>query len=211
MPLVGVSIKAVGCWRKALEVTRTNNEGTHRLIQAAAELGAGELRGQALPPEQVERRRQTALELNLAEHLQTGFHGLWWTPEETALLGTMPDAEVAAQTGRTHAAVRGMRSRLGIPNPEAPGWTPEELALLGSLLDHEVAARTGRTLSAVVQKRVVLGISPFQGIRVWTAEEHELVRTSSPAEVATRTRRTLTAVYLRRSLLGVKGQRRSKL
>jgi hypothetical protein len=34
-----------------------------------------------------------------------------WTAEELALLGTLPDAEVAARTGRTEAAVRAKRWR----------------------------------------------------------------------------------------------------
>ena len=37
------------------------------------------------------------------------------TPEQVALLGTAPDAEVAAQTCRSVAAVRVVRTRLGIP------------------------------------------------------------------------------------------------
>jgi hypothetical protein len=46
------------------------------------------------------------------------------------LLGKMPDAEVAARTGRSENAVRVKRTKLGIPNPSGPGWTVEELALL---------------------------------------------------------------------------------
>jgi hypothetical protein len=41
--------------------------------------------------------------------------GPGWTAEELALLGTAPDAEVAAQTGRTEGAVTLKRCRLGIP------------------------------------------------------------------------------------------------
>ena len=37
-----------------------------------------------------------------------------------ALLGTAPDAEVAARVGRTEAAVRVMRTRLGLPT--AADW-----------------------------------------------------------------------------------------
>jgi hypothetical protein len=53
------------CWRRTLEVTRTNNEGTQRLKCAASELGAEQLRGKRLTAEQVERRRRTARELDL--------------------------------------------------------------------------------------------------------------------------------------------------
>jgi hypothetical protein len=112
----GVSSKAIWHWRKALGVERAGTEGSRRLIQAAAEAGAAVLRGQALPPEQVERRRQRAEALNLAQHLQTGYHGPWWSTEELALLGKQPDEDIASRIGRTARAVRIMRTRLGIPN-----------------------------------------------------------------------------------------------
>jgi hypothetical protein len=86
------------------------------LIQAAAEAGADVLRGVPLPPEQVELRRRRAVELNLAQYLHTGYHGPRWTAEELALLGTMPDEEVATQIGKTLVAVRIRRTRLGIPS-----------------------------------------------------------------------------------------------
>jgi hypothetical protein len=38
-----------------------------------------------------------------------------WTAEELDLLGTMPDAEVAARIGQTEGAVTLKRCRLGIP------------------------------------------------------------------------------------------------
>jgi hypothetical protein len=63
----GSSMGAVCRWRKALGVTRTGNEGTAHLVQVASELGAAELRGKELPPEQVKRRRRTAEELGWGE------------------------------------------------------------------------------------------------------------------------------------------------
>jgi hypothetical protein len=41
--------------------------------------------------------------------------GPGWMAEELALLGTAPDAEVAAEIGRTEGAVTLKRCRLGIP------------------------------------------------------------------------------------------------
>jgi hypothetical protein len=41
--------------------------------------------------------------------------GNGWTAEELALLGTAPDAEVAAEIGRTEGAVTLKRCKLGIP------------------------------------------------------------------------------------------------
>jgi hypothetical protein len=42
-----------------------------------------------------------------------------WKPEELALLGTMPDEELARRTGRTANAVRLARNRRGIPSARA--------------------------------------------------------------------------------------------
>ena len=139
--------------------------GLHRLV--AGEVGEA-LRGVPLPEDQVERRRRTARE--------GGFVPLRpdrppWMPEHLALLGVLPDDEVAARTGRTECAVRTQRQVRHIPTarprrhppaprPPAPPWTAEELTLLRKVPDKEVAARTGRTLSATQQKRLALKIPP---------------------------------------------------
>ena len=111
----GVGVKTVWRWRMALGVTRTSNEGTRRLVRAASEKGASRIRGKRLPPEQVERRRRTALEMGLGAHLRPGYHGPWWTQEEKALLGTDTDEAVGLRVGRSTQAVRIKRTRLGIP------------------------------------------------------------------------------------------------
>jgi hypothetical protein len=72
------------------------------------------LKGKRLPPDQVERRRQTALACALRPPPRWGENG--WTPEQVAQLGTMPDAGLAAQIGRTVGAVRQKRTGLGIPS-----------------------------------------------------------------------------------------------
>jgi hypothetical protein len=113
----GASAGVVHRWRKALGVTRTNNEGTHRLIQAAAEAGGEVFRGVSLPEEWCEQRRQRALEHNYGAFLPLGYHGPWWTEEELALLGTASDEEIAARIGRTTEAVRIKRTRRKILNP----------------------------------------------------------------------------------------------
>jgi hypothetical protein len=112
----GVAVVRVWRWRKALGVRARDPEGSRRLCQDVAEAAAGKLRGKKLPSEQVERRRRTAHELGLGRHLKLGYHGPWWTAEEIALLGTMPDEEVARRTGRTASAVRRQRYLRSIPN-----------------------------------------------------------------------------------------------
>jgi hypothetical protein len=110
----GVAEVTVWAWRRALSVDRFK-EGSRRLRQAVNVEQAGKLRGRPLPSEQREPRRQTALALNLGRPLPAGYHGPWWTKKELALLGTMPDGEVAGRIGRTNGAVRVMRTKLGIP------------------------------------------------------------------------------------------------
>jgi hypothetical protein len=93
-----------------------DSEGSRRLILAICDVNAEQARGQKLPPEQCERRRQTNPALNLKLHLRLGYHGPWWTTEDLALLGRFTDEHVAALIGRTTQAVRCRRTELGIPS-----------------------------------------------------------------------------------------------
>jgi hypothetical protein len=54
-----------------------------------------------------------------------------WTEGQIALLGTLPDEEIAARIGKTAAAVKMKRIHMGIPNafartrkPRLPGSAP---------------------------------------------------------------------------------------
>lgn len=142
----------------------TDNEGTARLVQAAAEQGAEAIKAREWTEEERDQRRQVNAEKGLAANLVLGYHGPLWTAEDVALLGTLPDEDVARQTGRTAGAVRQKREELGIPNPAGNRWTADGVALLGTLPDREVAPRLGRSLSSVTQKRIKLGIAnPFDG------------------------------------------------
>jgi hypothetical protein len=154
----------VWSWRKVLGVTRTNNEGTQRLIHTAADLGAEAKSAKGLTPLEIEQRRQQALDMNLAQYLRNAHHEDRWTEAEMALLGTKLDEEVVKKNRRTVQAVRLKRVRLGIPNPSdsprigpRPRWTAEEDELALSLPALEVARRTGRTVQATQNRRYVLG------------------------------------------------------
>ncbi len=107
----GVDYSVVWRWRKALGVPRFN-EGAARLQTALNVRKGAALKGKRLPPAAVERRRRTAKELGLRPSQRPG--GRPWTGEELHLLGTLPDAELAARFGRTETAVRVMRLRRGI-------------------------------------------------------------------------------------------------
>src|SRR5206468_5989569 len=74
------------------------------------ERGAVTSRGRALPSEAVERRRRTAQELNLGQHLRPGAPPeKCWKKKDLRLLGTMSDGDVAARTeiGRASCRERG--------------------------------------------------------------------------------------------------------
>jgi hypothetical protein len=81
----GASRSTVQHWRAAFGVGRRNSEGSRRLIHGAVQAG-----------------------LNSRRHA-----GRLWTAEESALVGALPDGEVARLTGRTMESVRWKRRMLG--------------------------------------------------------------------------------------------------
>jgi hypothetical protein len=113
----GVSMFSVIKWRKALGVDRRNNEGTQILIHAAT-TRARAVAEQNGPTEQYrQKKREHMLRMRLWEKAPRVTHGLPWTPEHLAMLGTMPDREVALQTGHPLFSVKTTRQQLRIP-----GW-----------------------------------------------------------------------------------------
>jgi hypothetical protein len=153
-----VSVPVVWCWRRAFNVNKINNEGSNRLVRAAAAEGADAIKAKEWTAEEREVRRQIALKNELAKHLRTAYCEETWTKKEIDLLGMPPDTKVARKTGRTHDAVRQKREELGIPNPTSWRWRVEELALLGTRTDAEVARMLGRSEQSVTQKRWKLGV-----------------------------------------------------
>jgi hypothetical protein len=156
----GVSIGVVTRWRKALEVTRTNNPRTHQLMLEACRAGAEGIKAREWTDEERAAKRRLAKKLKLARYIKPGYHGPLWTEEQKRLLGTLPDAEVARRTGRTMEAVRIKREKMGLPNPESTAWTPEQVSQLGTATDARVADLIGRTTSAVSKKRIAGSIPP---------------------------------------------------
>src|SRR5262249_2342574 len=130
--LVGDQLQTVWLWRQALGVeTPTATEGTRRLRRAFTERSADRPRGKPRPPEQVERRGRTALELSSAQYLKRARDARAWPTWQLQLLGTALDEEVAARIGRSPNAARLMREKHDIPNPTGHGWTDQEMGLLG--------------------------------------------------------------------------------
>src|SRR5262249_46752997 len=130
---------AVNNWRRALGVSRTNNEGTHRRMLAASAAGVAVLQYHGLTDAQCDAQSRRSKELNLARFLKKGYHGPWWTEEQLALLGKEPDDVVAAKTGRTENGVGVMRTRLGIPTARDRGSVGR-----GAWGDADEPARTRR-------------------------------------------------------------------
>src|SRR5262245_59594788 len=63
----GVTAGVVWRWRKALGVTRTNNEGSRRLVRATSAEGGAASQARVVTEEQREHRRRTAERLNLGQ------------------------------------------------------------------------------------------------------------------------------------------------
>ena len=94
----GVSNVTVGKWRKALGVNRRNNEGSQVLIRAAttkARAAQNPIRSAAYR----QKQRENIIRRRLGELAPELINGQAWTPEDKALLGTLPDREVASRTG----------------------------------------------------------------------------------------------------------------
>jgi hypothetical protein len=172
----GVSPSVVHKWRQALGVGQ-HNEGSLRLYRLHGRAVGDSLRGVPLPPEAVERRRRTAIELNLARNIQpcpcpNGSRP--WTDDELALLGSMTDHALASRLSRSVNAVRIMRLRRGVaPHPDqrtwralpsaGRPWTEEDDAIVLRLDPAAAAERPGRTLTAVYNRRCDIGRARREG------------------------------------------------
>ena len=84
----------------------------------------------------------------------------YWTNAEIALLGTMPDHDLARLLKRHPDSVQSKRLALGLRyrRPRYRWWKANELKLLGRRADAEVARLVSRTVGSVRQKRLKLGI-----------------------------------------------------
>jgi len=128
-----------------------------------------------------------------------------WTKEEDQILGTGPDAQVAARLKRPFKSVQSRRHLkkirgYGQPQP----WSASEERLLGKISDKAFARKYGRTLSAVKKKRIELGI-PIHGSKrhIWTPEDEKLLGVRTDQEIAAFLHTTVKAVMHRRKALGI--------
>ncbi|WAJ37852.1 hypothetical protein OU800_01065 [Pseudomonas sp. GOM7] len=79
-----------------------------------------------------------------------------WTSEAIALLGMMPDTEVADRLGVSNFPVKKMRRELGIQayKRPLPEMTPEIILELGGLSDAEIARQLGVSASYIRRARI---------------------------------------------------------
>jgi hypothetical protein len=114
----GVSEETVWRWRKAFGVAQWGTEGSRRLLTRTVAKAAAKTRGKRRSREHV--RRIVATKPAQGWPRPTRWDKGSWTPEQLALLGTLPDEEVAARIGRSETAVRVKRNRLRIPRADQP-------------------------------------------------------------------------------------------
>jgi hypothetical protein len=127
-----------------------------------------------------------------------------WTAREMALVGTMPDAELAMRIRRSLMAVQVRRGLLGIPKPDPvhKKWRPAEDRLLGTTRDDQLARALGCHPKAVSYRRRKLGIPRFFA-PFWTADQDGLLGIQADERVARRLHRSARAVEARRLKLGI--------
>ena len=89
-----------------------------------------------------------------------------WTAQVIALLGTIPDPELACQLGRTHSDVQLKRHRRGIQRFHyVPRWKSEEHALLGTVPDAKPGGTAAlRCLGGEATSRSLGAVRVPQGI-----------------------------------------------
>jgi hypothetical protein len=79
--------------------------------------GAAAVKRRVWTAEERQKKRETALRANLAQYGVPGGGRRLWSTADKALLGVLPDDEIAKRTGRTVEGVRVKRQKLGIANP----------------------------------------------------------------------------------------------
>jgi hypothetical protein len=108
-----ISEHTVWSWRKAFGVSQWGTEGSRLLHRELSERGAEATCGQKQSAQHIRQRVLTRRSYGVKPPSRWAETG--WKPEELALLGTMPEEELAHRIGRTAHAVRLARNRRGMP------------------------------------------------------------------------------------------------
>jgi hypothetical protein len=78
----GAAQGVVHRWRKFLDVTRTNNPGTDRLVQASAQAGGDAAKAKEWTEAERQAKRETAQRLDLGRFLRHDRRGPLWTESQ---------------------------------------------------------------------------------------------------------------------------------
>lgn len=140
---------------------------------------------------------------------------LAWPKKLAALLGRIPDKDLARRAGVAESTVATERQRRGIEACYAKRdpirWTPEMIERLGTASDREVAEELRIPRGCVRLKRTVLGIPPFfptpAHVRPltakWTPKNLALLGKVTDKELARRMKVSYTTVNVKRRQLGI--------
>ncbi|UJB63619.1 hypothetical protein YS110_02025 [Acidovorax sp. YS12] len=130
-----------------------------------------------------------------------------WTSESIALLGTMPDRQIARKLGITPVMVAYQRKLLGIEKftPQS-AWAPENDHLLGTVTDAALAEKLGVAKHTVLNRRRELGVPAFgpRGWPAWPEDQLDILGTIPDTEIAQQVGRSVSAVRQQRMALGIK-------
>jgi hypothetical protein len=110
----GVSNVTAIKWRKALGANRRNNEGSQVLIRDAT-TKARAAQNPIRSAEYRQKQRENIIRRRLSGLAPELIGGKAWTPEQKALLGTIPDREIVSRTGHPYSSVKTMRLKFRIP------------------------------------------------------------------------------------------------
>ena len=181
------------------------------LLGAAPDPEVAKRTGRSL--DAVNKRRNSLGRAALTEGPR-GARTLFWNATDKALIGVLPDPEVAKRTGRSLMAVREGRRKLGRkavakgPRGERDYfWGAEEDATLRAMPAKDAAKQLNRSIESIYRRRRVLGIAADWR---WTAEEDAIIRTTSVEEALRTLNRTIEAVRSRRKTLGVAKPKNSR-
>src|SRR5439155_1756169 len=118
-----------------------------------------------------------------------------WLEQHGALIGKLPDEEIARRVGKSRGYIKKIRLERGIHfNRKLRPWTPEEERLLGKYTDREVGRLLVRDIRAVANRRRALGRPPCGGsYNLWADYERDLLGTAPDREVARQLKRSLAS------------------
>lgn len=146
---------------------------------------------------------------------------LKWNPAMLAMLGKLPDRELADLWDMNFLSVYKKRVSKGIScyarkSKSWHFWTKKEIALLGKMSDDDVVLRTGIKKASVAWKRRKLAIPPFhkkrpkKHLKDWTRKQTALLGKMTDAAAANALDFAHSAVRRKRLSLGIPAFGRKK-